>query len=498
MDTSAPVPNMDKTVPEFASTNARPNQILIPFDEFIKLNNPSNNITVTPELATKPKFEVRGRSLFITFESEELMDNTTYSFVFNKAIADVNEGNDTTFTFVFSTGPVIDSLLYSAVLIDVETQSPVSNASIGLYAPSDSLNPYKDRPKYIAQTDKEGLAKFAYLSEQELEVFAFFNPDGGKITKSSQIAFLSETITIDTNARQDTLYLFQPELIEDRGRIVKKDFALGGRITFVTNFEHQAEEIRIRKDNEGVETLMETTDRKDSTILWIKAQESSAYQVSVPFRDTVLTTRIPVRKIPEYDVKHTANLSSGELEIQDSLTLTFDLPIASLDTTKILVFESDSIPASFDVRVLHLRRLQFLPAENHSRVFIAPEALTFYNGLTNKDTIDIKFIRKGENKYANLELILENKPPHPLILRLHKGKDVALEKLIPLEDSILLFPRMQPGEYTLQFIVDLNENGIFDLGDFPTRRQPEPVIWFRQPITLRANWDSSQPVEFKK
>lgn len=496
-DERPPVPNFERSTPVFASTQVRPKEIRIPFDEYIKLNNPGTNISVTPELATKPKYEVRGRDLFISLDDKELLDNTTYSFVFNKAVSDVNESNDTTFTFVFSTGVTIDSLAYSAVLIDVETQMPVANAMVGLYVPTDSLSPYKHRPKYVAQTDKDGHAQFQYLAEQELEVFAFFNKDGGKIANSSSIAFLSDALKIDTTKRQDTLYMFSPIVREEKGRIIKKDLSLGGKIALVTNFDLDIDGIKIMKDSLSVDFLSETTLRRDSTFLWIQAEENSVYVLQVPFRDTVLSARIPTRKITASPVKFTSNLTSGELEIQDTLTLTFDLPIKTLDTNQVQVFESDSIPVDFSLQIHNLRQLKILPKANQNRLFIPPGAIEFYNGATFQDTINLSFKRKTENKYANLELVLENKPQYQLILRLHKGKEIAAEQIVPLSDSVLVFPTMPPGEYTLQVIIDLNENGLFDIGEYPTRRQPEHVIWFRQPITLRANWDSSQPVEFK-
>ena len=45
-DRIAPKPNMEKMSPPNGSTNYSGNQISIPFDEFIRLNNPGENIIV--------------------------------------------------------------------------------------------------------------------------------------------------------------------------------------------------------------------------------------------------------------------------------------------------------------------------------------------------------------------------------------------------------------------------------------------------------------------
>jgi hypothetical protein len=497
-DETAPIPNLERSNPVFASTDVKPSRIKIPFNEYIKLNNPNTNILITPELVTKPKFEVRGKDLIITLDSNELLDNTTYSFVFNKAIADINENNDTTFTFVFSTGKIIDSLSYAVLVIDNDSQTPVTNAMVGLYVLSDSLNPYKHRPKYVAQTNKEGVANFSYLPEQHFEVFGYKNKDGGGITKNSMIAFLSKPIKIDTLFRKDTLYLFQPRVEEERGKILKKDLTLVGRIELVTNFDHRADQIRVFNDDDLVDVLIEPTSRLDSSIVWIKARENTAYTLTIPFNDTLLSTRVFSRKLPEHKVKYVANTNAGELEINNDFSLIFDLPIQSIDSSRIFVYTQDTLLVPNNVVIRDLRSLTFLSVENHNKVRIEPGAVTFYNGLTYQDSIDVKFTRKTEKRYANLELILEQMPHYPLILRLHRGKELVAEKNVPIQDSIVSFPLMQPGDYFLQVIVDLNDNGCYDLGDFSVRRQPEPVIWFRQPITLRANWDTTQPVQFKK
>lgn len=496
-DESAPIPNFANSTPVFASTEVRPSFIKIPFNEYIKLNNPSTNISVTPALITAPKYEVKGKDLFVRFNKDELLENTTYSFVFNKAISDINENNDTTFTYVFSTGKTIDSLTYDVLLIDAETQTPVANVFIGLYMPSDSLDPYKHRPKYVSQTNKEGYASFHYLSEQNVEVFAYFNKDGGKISNNSAIAFRSEPIQIDTIPQIDTLYLFSPKIAVEKGRILKKDISLGGKITLVTNYNHRPSAAQILQEETFLNYLYEKTHRTDSTIFWIEALENTTYSLNLPFRDTILSARIQTRKIPEYKISYSDNLTSNELEIYDSLSLTFDIPIKSIDNEKISVYQSDSVELDFKVQVDNLRRLLLFPNESQNRIRILPNAITFYNGTTYQDTVDIRFARKTEKKYANLELKFENKPNHPLILRLYKGKEIAVQRYLPIQDSIAEFKLMNPGEYTIQVILDINENRIFDLGDYPKRKQPEPVIWFRQPITLRANWDTSQPIEFK-
>lgn len=497
-DERAPEPNFQSCVPAYASTELKPSEIKIPFNEFIKLNSPSTTVTITPELPTKPELEVKGKDLYIRLESQELLDNTTYSILFNKAISDINEGNDTTFTYVFATGKSIDSLGYAVLVIDAELLSPVANAVVGLYLPSDSLNPYKDRPKYVAQTDKNGLASFNFLAKQDLAIFAYWNKEGGKILRNSMIGFLNESIHIDTTLRLDTLYMFAPNVREVRGRISKKELTGAGRIELVTNFEQDPSLIQIRKDDLLVDFLFEQTTRSDSSYCWIQAQENSVYTLSMPFADSTLSAKISTRKLQQTPVKYTSNIASGELEIKDTLALTFDVPIAQVNGKKILVFQSDSIERENRFEVSMLRSLKISSKSDINSVVLLPEAVQFYDGSYFKDSIVLKFNRKTEKKYANMELSLENKPQEILLLNLYRGNQIIEKRLIPIQDSLVNFLLLEPGEYIIQVVSDSNQNGLFDTGEYATKRQPERVIWFRQPIMLRANWDTKQTIEFLK
>src|SRR5690606_26405681 len=60
-------------------TNFSPQEIMISFDEWVKLEDPFNQIFISPPLEQRPEYNLKGRSLIINFhEEEELQENTTY------------------------------------------------------------------------------------------------------------------------------------------------------------------------------------------------------------------------------------------------------------------------------------------------------------------------------------------------------------------------------------------------------------------------------------
>lgn len=501
-DTEAPVPDMLKASPALGSTNVKPTTIRIPFSEYIKLNNASKNINVVPELPTKPVYEVRGRELVITIDPNELAENTTYSFIFNQAIADLNEGNDTTFTYVFSTGQYIDSLSHNVLLIDAESLSPIANAMVGLFAISDTLDPYTQKPRYLAPTNKLGEANFQFLGQQDFVVFAYDLKGMTRLSPDAPIAFRQDVLQLDTLQRTDTLFMFTPLPQEPaKGRILKKSIDGPGRITLVTNFLFSPQEILVKSGEQFVDFKVEETNRSDSSMLWIRAVESTNYEVLIPFQDTVLSAKLSLRKIPEKQSALSNNLKSDELGIFDTLRLTFDFPIQSINEQNLLVYQDSQLVNINQILLDNHRSVLVLgdfEADLTYHLTVLPNSIGFYDDSFFADSIKISFKRKGENKYANLELVLENKPEGKLILNLISGNAIVAQQVLDADQQRVDFKLLPPGEYMVQVVLDENENGQWDTGSWLLKQQPEQIVWFRQPITLRANWDTSQPLGFQE
>ena len=51
---------------------------------------------------------------------------------------------------------------------------------------------------------------------------------------------------------------------------------------------------------------------------------------------------------------------------------------------------------------------------------------------------------------------------------------------------------LSPGDVYVRLFLDRNGNGRWDEGYYAEQRQPEPVYYFPQKLTIRANWDVEQ------
>ena len=172
-DTTPPV--VVEAVPKNNSTNFIGKKIEITFDEFITLENASQNVMISPPMSEKPDIKLKNKTVIVKFK-EDLAPNTTYTINFGTTIKDLHEGNPfNNYVYSFSTGDHIDTLSIAGKLLNAEDKKPVEGAYVGLYAADrdnlDSL-PMTTAPNYITKTDKEGNFRLDGLANKRYLVFA--------------------------------------------------------------------------------------------------------------------------------------------------------------------------------------------------------------------------------------------------------------------------------------------------------------------------------------
>ena len=79
-------------------------KVRIFFNEFIKIDNPTENVVVSPPQLEMPEIKAEGKAIVVELK-DSLKPNTTYTIDFSDAITDNNEGNPLgNYTYSFSTG----------------------------------------------------------------------------------------------------------------------------------------------------------------------------------------------------------------------------------------------------------------------------------------------------------------------------------------------------------------------------------------------------------
>jgi hypothetical protein len=180
------------------ATNFMDNKVEIEFDEFVVLDNINEKFMVSPPLKKRPEIEIKKRSVVATFD-EELRDSTTYTFYFQDAIKDLNEGNILeNYQFVFSTGPVVDSLSVTGNVYNSYTLETPEKSIVLMYSDLTDSAVMKQLPDYISMIDANGYFRIENVHEGIYRLYALKDVDNSKNynLRDEEFAFLDSAINI--------------------------------------------------------------------------------------------------------------------------------------------------------------------------------------------------------------------------------------------------------------------------------------------------------------
>ena len=191
-------PVIIKSIPEYGAKNFRDKSISVTFDEYVALDNINEKFMVSPPMKKKPRVFIKGKSIVTEFE-EELKDSTTYTFYFQDAIKDLNEGNKIeNYQFVLSTGPVVDSLsvtgnVYNAFNLEVPEKTLVL-----LYKELADSFVVRHLPDYISRVDQKGYFRINNIQTGIYRLYALKDADNSKNFNfpEEEFAFMNSSIEI--------------------------------------------------------------------------------------------------------------------------------------------------------------------------------------------------------------------------------------------------------------------------------------------------------------
>jgi hypothetical protein len=182
--------------PENRSVNFDASEIRITFDEYVQIKNLSQKFLSSPPFIKTPETKLQGKSLVIKL-TEDLRPNTTYTLFFGNAISDFNEGNALdNFRFVFSTGPVLDSMELKGKVLNAKTLLPEKEVYVMLYDSYEDSIPMLERPYYISRTNEQGVFTFTNLRDIPYKIFALRDVNANLIydQPNEEIAFLKTRV----------------------------------------------------------------------------------------------------------------------------------------------------------------------------------------------------------------------------------------------------------------------------------------------------------------
>ena len=244
------------------------NKIELTFDEFVALNNASQQVLVSPPLATKPDIKLSGKTVAVKFK-EDLRPNTTYTIYFGEAIKDFHEGNlFKDYQYSFSTGNLLDTLVLKGKVLNADDKKPAADLYVSLYhGDSTSFQPLRRAPDFITKTDKEGAFIFHGLPDQQFLVFALqdMNSNFYYDLPNEKVAFL-DTMVSPMDSVSLTLYAFTE--IDTTQMLLESKLVEEGLLRFV--FRHPAENVCVTTPDQLPEPfkMIEIWSKQHDTLCW--------------------------------------------------------------------------------------------------------------------------------------------------------------------------------------------------------------------------------------
>lgn len=165
-------PRYLSSVPAPGSSNVSKPKIEILFDENVKIEDALNKIVVSPVQKTPPSINASGRKIIVELR-DTLLDSTTYTIDFSDAIRDLNEGNILDgFAIDFATGPIIDSLQISGMVLEARNLEPAQGMLVGVYSNLADSTISTLKLERIARTNQLGQFTVRNLKPGQYNIFA--------------------------------------------------------------------------------------------------------------------------------------------------------------------------------------------------------------------------------------------------------------------------------------------------------------------------------------
>lgn len=477
-DTAAP--KLIISYPLNYSTNFKGNKIELEFNEYVVLKDIQNQLIVSPgNIETDVKKS--GKKIIVNFKNK-LEDNTTYILNFGNAISDYTESNiNKEFKFIFSTSENIDSLNISGRLIDAYKTDAVKEALICLYTDvnNDSVI-YKTKPVYTTKTDENGNFMFTNLKENNYKLIALSENNNNKIydSQDEQIAFIDTTLKISNNTDLNLLKLFKE--IPTKTKILDKKIEYQ-KVEIILNKKYS--NYQITQNNTELDTIIYNTELDTINLYYKNKIDSSIVYFNFEDREDTIKLKFP------------KNLKTKKLIIDvntkndtDKLIIYSNNKIKNIITDSILLFEdSNSVKYKLIKGINNLELVYDFNTNKKYKLYIKDSSIVDFQNLKNTSIKkDIEF-NKDED-YGILDLKFKGELKNKMV-EVFNDKNIVITKIDLNKVDQKILKKLNAGSYKIRIIEDLNNNKIWDTGNYLKKIQPEPIRYYKDEIKIRANWE---------
>ena len=514
----------------------RHSSVSFEFNEYVALNNPNSYLFLSPPQTKPPTAKIKGKRVVVSFE-EPLDSNKTYSLSLGEAIKDNNEGNPfPPYTHSFSTGSHIDSLFVSGNIVEASTMLPMSNITVLFHTdPSDSAI-FKVLPKAAAKSDLWGYFTVRNLpADTVYRVFAIEDLNNNCLYDPDQerVAFL-DTLVLPSSVMRDSL----PELLSFNMTDTAACLSRPAQLSLSMFKEVSQRQILRAKERvsrrqmylkfsapypqinsiiiDGIpdeKLIKEYNYYKDSIVIWINDQgpvadtlrmrltymkTDDSLNILVPQTDTIRLVR-PKAKMVENRwgemVEEVDTLAAYEVDAtpenidQNGIIITFESPMIVTPFDSITIMAKNTreqvSPAQFTVEqdTANIKKFTLRLAEKLTPGFeytlrIPDSVFMDIDGIYC-DSLVKKITLPQDESLSSLTVEASNVHEKYLVELVDEKRTKVFRSYQIDTVSVLEFPYLKAGKYSIRITEDKNGNGQVDTGSLLDKKQPEKVMMFR-------------------
>ena len=516
------------SIPPDQTTGFKGQRIELIFNEDVTLNNPREQLLITPSIGKDFEMSVRRKSAYLDLNAD-LRDTTTYTINFRESVQDITEKNPApNLKIAFSTGTYIDSLSITGNVYQLLKGAPAENAAVALYKDRDTFDIFSHQPEYLTLTNKEGNFLFENLRPGQYYLYAF-DDKNRNITvdsRSESYGFLADAVSLHPETQP---YVSIPIIRLDSRplRLISaRPYNTYFNIRTAKNlhtYQLQAVEpedsLRFRHtygpDHANIQVYLPQVGT-DSIPLNFSATDSIGNKLDTTLFAKLaprLTTPEPFRVTSEklQLFPETYVLSSSFTTNKPVALINYDSILYVLDSTTIIPILAEDVTITQDTKIT-LRKI--LPAEHFKPATTVPASEDFRSSGNQQSKSQINKLRLGKGAFVSIETdsseateapatVLRSDNTGVIAVRVETTEQHYIVRLLNRDYSInqvaynqntVTFRNLAPGDYMLSLVIDQNNNQQWDPGSFYRREEPEPVIFYRNEegtstISIKANWE---------
>jgi uncharacterized protein (DUF2141 family) len=496
-------PVLLRSSPDSAQRNFHGRTIELTFSEMLQLNNPKEEIIITPSLGKKTKFTLKDDRVIIEPELN-LRENTTYTINFREGIKDATEGNIAEdLRLAFSTGPDLDTLSISGTVRDALTEQIPKTITVAIYE-ADTFDIFQDNPEYFTRSAKDGTFRITNLKPGNYRIYAFFDKNKNlKIeSQTEEFGFLSQPIPLQSSVKKLTIALARVDSRPLRFASVRTiadintlrfnkpivSYKINSQVPILSTYGTSQTEV--------IAYYPQTDQPVDSLLISMTALDSI---------DQRIDTAVYIKKTDREKIEESFKMTTSDTEFNGETNelqfkVTFNKPIQRFNNDSIYILSDTATVIPIDLRA--------------AKLDTATKQLTYKHKLQVKDSLIAPLLRLGKGTFISIDgdsshgqsmelTALYLQTTATLLVEIKTQEKNYIVQLVDSQNNIVasstndpkpIFKFLKPQTLKLRAIIDKNGNGKWDTVNYLKNQEPEQAVYYmnsekKYDIPLRANWE---------